>query len=154
MDDHDKVLVDKILKHVLVGKSVVGMYFRTAHLWFASVDDDVMRGLEVFVTIENRWAYLTDQSRIAGQNVCFYSHRDWKRLAGVALDLAPFRVSRASVDMHSSHLTIGFDNKSSLIIHGDDQRFESWSISAGDFDIIAMPGTDLSLGMPDDFGAA
>ena len=154
MDAASKALADKVLGQVLVGKTVVGMYFRNPILWFATVVDRVIQGDEVYLSIENDWACVPTTDLASYGDLALMHHTEWQALSSTALKLADSRAIKAEVDLSRSHRVIEFDDGHSFVALGDDMMYESWDLRAGDFQIVATPGTDLAIWHPDDFHAA
>ncbi len=142
------------LQQVLVGKQIVGMYFRTANLYFAAVADNgsVLPG-ETYLRIENKWA-LVQNGEIQPPTQSTLSHTAWQELARAAIDLSPYKVTKVALGNETPNLSIHFEGKTILFVSGFDSTYESWEVSLGKFCIVATPAGKLAVWTPDNFEKA
>lgn len=143
-DDHE--LAEAVVKHVLVGRSIVGMYFGASNIWFGREGS----GEDASLRVENRW-------RVGpGSNVPeldLRSHQDWRELARAAVELAGQRIIDTRVGREVPNLTLHFDEGRSLFISGANVQYESWELSFGEFMVVATPNCGIAVWTPNNWPA-
>jgi hypothetical protein len=146
LDSSDQELAETVLRHLLVGTSVVGMYFRHADIYFGRQGNY----RDAYLRLENRWAVVPSGTNVADSEMI--SQDSWLELARSALELASSYVVAVRIGRQSPDLTLQFDNGKDLFVSGDHDQFESWELECGDdFSVIAVPGRGLSVTHPADF---
>jgi hypothetical protein len=148
-------LAQLALKEILIGKQIVGMYFRTANIYFAAMTkDDAIIPDSAYLRIENTWSFVEKDGVFPPLESNMLSRSSWQELAHIAVNLGPYKVSNVILAEDNPNLVIHFDNGGILYISGFNPVYESWEVIFGIFDIVATPNNTIAVWTPDDFNGS
>lgn len=132
----------QVLKTVLLGRTIAGMYFSTSVLWF---DDPVKPGLgTAYLRIENSWALIGH--KLKEKEIPSSLESDYRALASKMVKLTESKVISVQLDnSEAAHLWINFETGETLFLNGENNRYESWELSCKPHLVVALPGGNLAV---------
>lgn len=156
MKKEDKTLAEAILKHLCVGRRICGINFYTTPVLLIDVAAGPQSEMNAYLTIEAEWrvfdelplqlpiiefpGHIVDKQRTS-ELICAIGQLGWHRIMDVQLGES------------SPHLVLKFENGLFLYINGHHDLYESWNISAGEYQVVATPGDGLAIWHPQGFFA-
>ena len=147
-----RLLAQSALQEILIGKQIVGMYFETANIYFATVKaNGSIIPKNLYLHIENNWSLLQKDQAFHPEESHMFSDITRQELAHIAVDLGPYKVVDVLLAKDIPNLAIYFENGAVLHISGFNASYESWEVTFEKFDIVATPGGSLAVWVPDDF---
>jgi hypothetical protein len=143
----------RVLRHVLIGRQAVGMYWWNSMILFAIMKDghSMVAAPEAFLTMGHHWALLEgyDGSGLPELDMLPVTAR--QHLAHTIVDLFPHKVMDVDLDENAPILLIHFEDGKTLVSDGSHPRYETWTLDCGDFQVVATPGDTIDVGFPDGF---
>jgi hypothetical protein len=145
-------LAQSALKEILIGKQIVGMYFRTANIYFSTIrEDGAIIPKNAYLHIENSWSFLQKDQAFPSEESEMSSRTAWQELAHTAISLGSYKVVDVLLGESVPNLAIYFENGAILYISGFNSMYESWEVTFDKFDIVATPCGSIMVWVPDNF---
>jgi len=155
MKAEDKRLAEAALKQMFVGRHLYGIHF-FPHSPILRLEDTTNPASDrtTHLTIEAQWLACEDELPGNSAADMKFAKHTVEELAQIACSLREHSITSATLEDNVPHLRLRFDDGRLMLIDGHHDQFECWQASMGDFLIVAIPGDNVALWVPEDFHAA